>query len=77
MMMYHHYGYYSDYWTTDVLIYRALSTLAYIIIIIGTAILLLRKSKYIDKSFEILNNRLSSGNLSLEEYRQIKKELQK
>lgn len=73
VMMYHHYGYYDDYSELQYVFDILLKSVAFIVIIISIMIFqkqgVTKSSKYLD----VLNRRLSSGNISVEEYQKILK----
>lgn len=68
-MMNHHYGYY-NYPARDIDILNTVVVfLAYIVLILSAILILKEKTNSNNKSLEILNNRLSKGEISIEEYK--------
>ncbi len=71
-MMNHHYRYFDDYSRNMYYLNSILVFLAYTVIIITTILLFSTKIVSKDNSMTILDERLSQGEISIEEYRQIK-----
>ena len=72
MMMNHHYGYYDDYSRAMYYLNGSLVFVSYTVIIISTIILLSNKTVSKDYSMTILDERLSKGEISVEDYQKIK-----
>ncbi len=72
MMMNHHYGYYDDYSSVMYYLNGGLAFAAYTVIIISTIILLSNKTRSKDYSMTILDERLSKGEISVDDYKKIK-----
>jgi uncharacterized membrane protein len=71
-MMNHHYGYYDDYSRITYYLNSSLVFISYTIIIVSTLILITSKTESKDYSMTILDERLSKGEISVDEYRKIK-----
>lgn len=76
MMMRHHYGYSEEFRTLDQYIFSVLIVVAYLTLILAIIRLLIsRKSDSNLKALNILDERLSKGEISVDEYKEIKKYL--
>lgn len=73
MMMSHHYGYQNNYPSAMHYLNRTLIVVAYIVIIISAIMLISMKTDKKNHAMTILNERLSRGSVSIEEYKEIKK----
>lgn len=71
-MMSHHYGYYDDYSSIMYYLNSSLVFISYTIIIISTIILLSNKTVSKDYSMVILDERLSKGEISVDDYQKVK-----
>jgi uncharacterized membrane protein len=71
-MMNHHYGYYDDYSRIMYYLNSSLLFISYTVIIISAIILLSSKTVSKNYSMTILDERLSKGELSIEDYQKIK-----
>lgn len=71
-MMRHHYGYYGDYSGFGFYINSFLVVIAYILLITSTIFLLRGFQQSSHNAMTILENRLTRGEISIEEYNQIK-----
>jgi uncharacterized membrane protein len=71
-MMNHHYGYYDDYSRIMYYLNSSLVFVSYTVIIISTIILLSNKTESTNYAMTILDERLSKGEISVEEYQKIK-----
>lgn len=76
-MMGHHYGYYDDFSWTNFYISRGLEIGAYLLIILSSVFLIKNKRSTHNSSLSILDNRLSRGEISIEEYSRIKRIINK
>ena len=76
-MMGHHYGYYDDYSPLNYYINSAMIYISITILIIGFIMLLSKKTSRNSTAISILDSRLSSGEITIEEYKRIKSEIQK
>ena len=76
-MMYHHFDYYDDYSSFDLYLRMALSVTAYILIFISVYNLLKRSVKSKHNYLKILNQRLSNGEISIDEYKRIKETIER
>jgi len=74
-MMGHHYGYYEGYSNFHYYTNLMLIFAAYVVITFCLVILLSKRSQGNNNAITILNERLSHGEISIEEYQTIKKEL--
>lgn len=72
-MMAHHYGYYDSYSGLTYYLNMSLVIISYSVIIIGTIFLLNMKTEPTKNSLKILDERLSKGEVSIEEYQKIKR----
>ena len=72
MMMNHHYGYYDDYPSLMYYLNGGMVLLAYTVIIISTISLLSNKTSPKNEALTILDERLSKGEISIDEYQEIK-----
>ncbi|MEC9485843.1 MAG: hypothetical protein UMR38_08280 [Candidatus Izemoplasma sp.] len=72
-MMMHHMGYYDNFSSTSYFINIGLLILAYIGLIAAILILVSKQTSQSNNALEILNERLTKGEISLEEYREIKR----
>jgi len=71
-MMNHHYGYYDDYSRTMYYLNAILVFISYTVIIVLTIILLSNKSVPKKYAMTILDERLSKGEISVNDYQKIK-----
>lgn len=71
-MMNHHYGYYDDYSLDMYYLNMGLLGVSYIAILICVFMLIGMRVNFDSKATTILNERLSRGEITLEEYRKIK-----
>ncbi len=71
--MMHHMGYYDNFSSTTYLFSVGILVLAYIGIIVSLLMLFSQQTTKTSNALEILNERLSKGEISLEEYREIKR----
>jgi len=76
-IMMNHHGYYDNYSSNLYYLNSVLVFLSYFTIIISTIILLSNKSTLKKSSMTILDQRLSKGEISIEEYLSIKTEISK
>lgn len=77
MMMYHHYGYYDSFPLEDYYVRILFQVIAYAVLIVS-GILLYKLSHSKTKPFLTrLNQRLSSGEITIAEYNQIKQEIER
>jgi uncharacterized membrane protein len=74
-MMNHHYGYYNNYSRNLDLLNTGSVFLAYIILIISAIFILKENSTTSYFALEILNERLSKGEISIEEYQNLNRVL--
>lgn len=73
LMMNHHYGYFDDYSRIVYYLNGSLVFISYTVIIISIIILLSNKGVSKDYSMWILDERLSKGEISIDDYREIKR----
>ncbi|GEM_PF-1407663 len=71
-MMSHHYGYYDNYSGFSYYLNAILVFISYSIIIIGTILLVKKKTESRNDSLTILDERLSKGEISIEEYQKVR-----
>ena len=71
-MMNHHYGYYDDYSRIMYYLNSSLVFVSYTVIIISTIILASNKTVSKKYSMTILDQRLSKGEISVEDYQNVK-----
>lgn len=71
-MMSHHYGYYNNYSRNFDLLNTGLVFLAYVVLILCAILILREKTTVSNTALEILNDRLSRGEISIEEYQTLK-----
>jgi uncharacterized membrane protein len=76
MMMNHHYGYYDDYSTVMYYLNGSLVFVAYTVIIVSAIMLLSIKPMSKNNSMTILDERLTKGEISVEEYKRITEAIQ-
>jgi len=76
-MMSHHYGYYDNYSGFEYYLHGGLTLLAYSTIVIGVLLLISKSRISNNNAYSILDQRLSKGELSIEEYQKIKDTIQK
>jgi uncharacterized membrane protein len=76
MMMNHHYGYYDDYSTVMYYLNGSLVFVAYTVIIVSAIMLLSIKPMSKNNSMTILDERLTKGEVSVEEYKRITEAIQ-
>ncbi len=74
--MNHHYGYYDDYSRVMYYLNGGLVFVAYTVIIVSTITLLSVKPISKNNSMTILDERLSKGEVSVEDYKRIKEAIQ-
>lgn len=74
-MMNHHYGYYTYHSRSVDLLNTGFVFLAYIVLILCAILLLKEQTTVSNSALEILNDRLSKGEISIEEYRTLKQVL--
>ena len=72
-MMAHHYGYYDSYSGLTYYLNMSFVIISYSVIIIGTIALLSMKTKPPKNSLKILDERLSKGEISIDEYQNIQR----
>lgn len=78
MMMYHHYPYYSDYTFAQYYLRLFFNVIAYLIIALSLFTLIKSRNRNFNKDYlKILDVRLSKGEITLDEYKFIKGELNK
>lgn len=75
--MHHHYGYYDNSYSSTYYTYAILNAIAYLIITISWIYFLLEMNKKKSGYIKILNERLSKGEISIEEYSEIKRSIEK
>lgn len=76
-MMNHHYGYYNYQYGNLDLLNNGFVFLAYFVLILCAILILKEKSTVSNTAMEILNERLSKGEISIEEYRTLTNLLKK
>ena len=76
-MMNHHYGYYDDYSRIVYYLNSSLIFISYSVIIVSTIILFSNKTESNNYYMTILDERLSKGELSVDEYQKIKEAINK
>ncbi len=74
-MMSNHHGYYDNYSSNSYYLNSFLVFISYAVLIISTIILLSKKSVSTNHATTILDQRLSKGEISLEDYRERKSEI--
>lgn len=72
MMMYHHYGYYDNYSITQYYLKSIGVFISYGVILFSVIVLLQRKSRRPNSYLRILNQRLSNGDINIDDYNTIK-----
>lgn len=75
-MMRHHYGYYDGFSINSFYLNSALVFVAYVVIILCLFTLIYKKQKSKSNAITILDNRLSKGDITLEEYKKIRTVIQ-
>jgi uncharacterized membrane protein len=76
-MMFHHYGYYDGYINNEFIRMSFIAGIAWLVLILSFLYLIIQRLRSNNDALEILNSRLAENQITIDEYRQIKKELDK